>query len=136
MENINISEANRWQNLIDKDQFNKYYEKWGYGYKITKVKRTDYGYIVHLFSNYITLVTAKIYVYPNNFAKVVRYVRTNYRAPYQNTSYYTDKGEIIHNENNTRKELAYFKQLIKTINHGQSRISQVLCRHYVPNIHS
>lgn len=80
--------------------------------KFVKSKKTNYGFIVNLFTNYITLYTKKIYLYKNGFVKIVTIVDQNYRAKYQYTTYYNKIGnEIIVSDNSTRKELSIFKQL-------------------------
>ena len=80
--------------------------------RMTSKKKTSYGYIVKLFTNYVSIYTKKIYVYPDGKAKCVTIVDQNYHPKYQHTTYFTKEGnEIISDTNSTREELNYWKQL-------------------------
>lgn len=66
--------------------------------KVTKVKETNYGYIVHLFTNYICLYYKYITEGKNNTAKIVTKVDRNYQAKYQFTKYEQNGKEIAAKE--------------------------------------
>ena len=74
------------------------------GYKTTKIVPKKYGYILHRFSNYISLQNVKIVYNENGFSKATIKVNTNYKAPYQYTIYFDNEGNEIKAENNTTKE--------------------------------
>lgn len=78
------------------------------GTRVTKVKKTDYGYKVQMFNNYITLYYLTIYVYPNKSAKIRWRIEKNYNPVERLTSYHNTEGNEI-----TKME---FKQLNLSIN--------------------
>ena len=77
--------------LLDKENFNKTANN----LKVTKVKETKYGFIVHLFSNYICLYYKYITVGKNGTSKIVTKVDRNYQAKYQTTVYQDCEGKEI-----------------------------------------
>ncbi len=80
--------------------------------KVTSVKETKYGFIVKLFTNFVSLYTKKFYVYPNGKVKCVTIVEQNYHPKYQHTTYFDTNGqEIISDTNSTREEMLYWKNL-------------------------
>lgn len=91
---------NTYTQFLDKDTFNST----ATNLKVTKVKPTNYGFIVHLFSNYVCLYYKYITVGKNGTAKIVTKVDRNYQAKYQVTTY-EQNGKTI-----TARE---FKQLNK-----------------------
>ena len=56
--------------------------------KVTNVKKTDYGYRVRMFNNYITLFYLKIIVNKNGSAKIHWEVKKNYFPVERYTTYY------------------------------------------------
>lgn len=90
-----------YKQFLDKETFNKDTEN----LKVTKVKKTNYGFIVHLFSNYICLYYKYITLGKNGTVKIVTKVDRNYYPKYQITTYENEAGEQI-----TVKE---FKELNK-----------------------
>lgn len=88
-----------YKQFLDKDAFNATTQS----LKVTKVKKTDYGFIIHLFTNYICLYYKYVTLSSDGSAKIVTKVNKNYHAPYQFTSYEDSEGNEI-----TRKQ---FKQL-------------------------
>lgn len=90
-----------YKQFLDKEAFNKDSEN----LKVTKVKETNYGFIVHLFSNYICLYYRYITLGKNGTVKIITKVNRNYQSPYQITTYENEAGEQI-----TVKE---FKELNK-----------------------
>ena len=88
---IELNKGQNYKYWLDKNNFNG-------RLKFVSAKETNYGYIVKLMTNYITLYTKKIYVNSDNSAKIVTLVDQNYRAKYQTTCYYDLQGfEIIAN---------------------------------------
>ena len=73
------------------------------GYKTTKIKPTNYGFLIHRFSNYISLQYIRVEYSDNGFSKATVKVNTNYQAPYQYTLYFDNKGKEIKTENNSTK---------------------------------
>jgi len=63
--------------------------------KVTKVKKTNYGYIIHLFTNFICIYKKYVYVQKNGTAKIKTIVEKNYHAKYQNTTYENKEGQEI-----------------------------------------
>jgi hypothetical protein len=63
--------------------------------KVTKVKKTNKGFIIHLFTNYICLYYKYITIGKNGSAKVVTKVDKNYHAKYQFTIYENSEGKEI-----------------------------------------
>lgn len=90
-----------YKQFLDKEAFNKD----TYNLRVTKVKETNYGFIVHLFSNYICLYYKYIMLGKNGTVKIITKVNRNYQSPYQITTYENEAGEQI-----TVKE---FKELNK-----------------------
>jgi len=74
---------NTYIKFLDKDTFNSS----STNLKVTKVKKTNYGFIVHLFTNYVCLYYKYITVGKNGTAKIVTKVDRNYQAKYQITTY-------------------------------------------------
>jgi|GEM_PF-5580901 hypothetical protein len=74
------------------------------GYKTTKVIQKKYGYILHRFSNYVSLQNVKIVYNENGFSKATVKVNKNYAAPYQYTIYFDNEGNEIKVNNNTNLE--------------------------------
>ena len=91
---------NTYIQFLDKETFNSTTTN----LKVTKVKKTNYGFIVHLFTNYICLTYKYITEGKNGTAKIVTKVDRNYQAKYQITTYEQNGKEI------TLKE---YKQLNK-----------------------
>ena len=60
--------------------------------KVTSVKKTNKGYNIHLFTNYICLYYKYITLGKNGTAKVVTKVDRNYHAKYQFTIYENKEG--------------------------------------------
>ena len=82
---------NGYKIFLNKEEFNKK----NFNLKVTKVKKTSYGFIIHLFKNYITLYYKYVTIYPDGSAKILTKVNKNYCAPYQVTTYEDKKGEKI-----------------------------------------
>lgn len=80
-----------YKQFLDKEAFNSDTTN----LKVTKVKETNYGFIVHLFSNYVCLYYKYITVGKNGTAKIVTKVDKNYHAKYQYTMYENEQGEEI-----------------------------------------
>ncbi len=94
----NIRLGSHYQNLIDRANNSK--------------TVTDYGYRLTHITSYVCIYKTRLEIYPNGSAKAVTRVEKNYHAPYQTTVYFDKDGrEIIDNNNNTCKELAYFKSI-------------------------
>lgn len=66
-------------------------ENTGTGYHTTKIKKTKYGYIIHRFSNYISLQYIRFEVLTSGFCKAIVRVDTNYQQKYQYTVYLNDE---------------------------------------------
>lgn len=81
---------NSYTQFLDKETFNSTTTN----LKVTKVKKTNYGFIVHLFSNYVCLYYKYITVGKNGSAKIVTKVDKNYHVKYQYTSYEQNGKEI------------------------------------------
>ena len=82
---------NTYIKFLDKETFNNTSNH----LKVTKVKQTEYGYIVHLFTNYVCLYYKYITVGKNGSAKIVTKVDRNYQAKYQTTTYENAEGKEI-----------------------------------------
>lgn len=82
---------NTYTKFLDKETFNST----ATNLKVTKVKQTNYGFIVHLFSNYVCLYYKYITVGKNGTAKIVTKVDRNYQAKYQFTTYENAEGKEI-----------------------------------------
>jgi len=82
---------NSFRQFLDKETFNNS----STNLKVTKVKQTDKGYIIHLFTNYICLYYKYITVNKNGSAKILTKVNRNYQAPYQFTIYEDKDGKEI-----------------------------------------
>ena len=79
-----------------------------------KREKTDYGYRITQGTNFISIYKIKLIIFKNGCAKSVTKVEKNYRSIYQFTTYFDKLGkEIIDDDNNTRTELKYFKELNK-----------------------
>lgn len=83
-----------YKQFLNKDEFNKTTSN----LKVTMVKKTEKGYTIHLFTNYITLYYKYVTVFENGTAKIVTKVKRNYQAPYQYTVYEDAKGNEISNK--------------------------------------
>jgi hypothetical protein len=77
--------------FLDKETFNNN----STNLKVTKVKQTDKGYTIHLFTNYICLYYKYVTVNKNGSAKILTKVNRNYQAPYQFTIYEDKDGKEI-----------------------------------------
>ena len=80
-----------YKQFLDKEGFNKNTQR----LKVTKIKETSKGFIIHLFTNYVSLIYKYVTTYKNGTAKVITKVNTNYRPKYQYTSYENSEGEEI-----------------------------------------
>lgn len=79
---------------------------------ITKVKKTKYGYLVHMMDNYITLYYIKLIVNDDGSAKAHVRMEKNYCPTQRFTYYFAPDGREIKNvHNSTRKELAVYNAL-------------------------
>jgi hypothetical protein len=85
------------------------------GYKTTKVIAKKDGYILHRFSNYVSLQNVKIVYNPNGFSKATIKVNTNYQTPYQYTIYFDNEGNEIKAENNSTKERKIWLEMQKNL---------------------
>ena len=77
-------------------------------------KKTKYGWKIVQGTNYISIITTKLYIYEDGFAKSVTVVDKNYHAKYSFTCYYDNNGKEIvieHVLNQTRAELTLWKKL-------------------------
>jgi hypothetical protein len=83
------------------------------GYKTTKVIPKKYGYILHRFSNYVSLQNVKIVYNNNGFSKATIKVNTNFQRKYQYTLYFDNNGNVIDINNNTTKERKKWLELQK-----------------------
>ena len=82
--------------------------------KITKCKKTDYGYRVNLFNNFITLYSIKLIVNDDGSAKAHVKMDRNYRPTERFTHYFAPDGREIKDKlNRTRKELSVYNKLRK-----------------------
>ena len=80
--------------------------------KVTKVKPTKYGYVVHMFNNYITLYYIKLIINEDGSAKAHVRMEKNYQPTQRWTLYFAPDGrEIKASDNSARKELAEYKRL-------------------------
>jgi hypothetical protein len=82
---------NSFRQFLDKETFNSNAQN----LKVTKVKKTDKGYIVHLFTNYVCLYYKYITVNKNGSAKIVTKVNCNYQSKYQVTTYENSEGKDL-----------------------------------------
>lgn len=80
-----------FKQFLNKDLFNATTQN----LKVTKVKKTDKGFNIHLFTNYICLYYKYITLGKNGTAKVVTKVDRNYSKKYQFTIYENKEGETI-----------------------------------------
>ena len=94
-----------YKTFLDKDKFNKFSDFKPNNLRVTKVKKTNYGFIIHLFTNYICLYYKYVYLAKNGSAKIVTKVDKNYHAKYQVTTYENKQGLQI--------TLSEFKKLNK-----------------------
>lgn len=83
------------------------------GYRTTKIIPKPYGFIIHRFSNYISLQNIKVVYNENGFAKATIKARTNYQSPYQYTLYFDNEGTLIDSGYDTRSEREYWLKLQK-----------------------
>lgn len=71
------------------------FEGYHSGFITTKIKKTNYGYHITRFSNYVTILSIKFEVLQNGCAKATIKVDKNYHAPYQYTMYFdSDLNEV------------------------------------------
>jgi hypothetical protein len=63
--------------------------------KVTKVKKTNYGFIIHLMTNHVCLYYKYVTLGENGSAKILTKVNKNYHSPYQNTTYENKEGTEI-----------------------------------------
>jgi hypothetical protein len=75
-----------YKNYLTVDSFDKP------GTRITKVKKTESGYNVQMFNNYITLYYLKIFVNSNGSAKITWKIDKNYNPIQRFTTYYNYEG--------------------------------------------
>ena len=80
-----------YKTFLNKDEFNKY----SHNLRVTKVKKTEYGFIIHLMTNYVSLYYKYVTIGKNGTAKIITKVNQNYHAPYQNTTYENKNGKKI-----------------------------------------
>lgn len=79
------------------------------GYRTTKIIPKKYGFIVHRFSDYVSLQFIKIVYNDNGFSKATVKVRTNYRTPYQYTLYFDNMGDEIHADTTMEERKLWLK---------------------------
>lgn len=77
-----------YKTFLNKDEFNKN----SHNLRITKVKETNYGFIIHLFTNYICLYYKYVTLGKNGTAKIKTIIDKNYHAKYQHTTYENKNG--------------------------------------------
>ena len=77
-----------YKQFLNMESFNSKHER----LRITKVKKTKKGFIIHLMTDYISLIYKYVTLFDNGTAKVVTKVRRNYQAPYQYTVYENAEG--------------------------------------------
>lgn len=80
-----------YKQFLDKEAFNSDTTN----LKVTKVKETNNGFIIHLFTNYVCLYYKYITIGKNGTAKILTKVDRNYHAKYQFTMYENEQGEEI-----------------------------------------
>lgn len=73
------------------------------GYKTTKVIPKKDGYILHRFSNYVSLQNVKIVYNEKGFSKATVKVSPNYQPTYQYTLYFDNEGNNIKADTNTQE---------------------------------
>jgi hypothetical protein len=83
------------------------------GYKTTKIIPKKDGYILHRFSNYVSLQNVKIVYNDKGFAKATVKVSPNYQPTYQYTLYFDNEGNEISVDNDTAKERKKWLELQK-----------------------
>jgi len=82
-----------WKNYLKVDPFTKE------GTRVTKVVPKKYGYLIHMFNNYITLYYLKVVVNNNGTAKISWKIDKNYHTLERFTTYHNSEGnEISKNE--------------------------------------
>ena len=82
------------------------------GYITTAIKKTNYGFKINRFSNYVSLLSIKFEVLTNGFAKATVKVDTNYRPKYQYTLYFDKEYNEI-KEKTTKLERKKWLELQK-----------------------
>jgi hypothetical protein len=82
---------NDYKRFLDKDKFNST----TLHLKVTKVKKTNKGYIIHLFTNYVCLYYKYITIGKNGTSKILTKVDRNYHPKYQITTYENNEGKEI-----------------------------------------
>jgi len=80
-----------YKQFLNKDTFNAD----GGNLRVTSVKKTNKGYNIHLFTNYICLYYLYVTLGKNGSAKIVTKVDKNYHAKYQFTGYEDNLGNEI-----------------------------------------
>lgn len=75
------------------------------GTRVTKVVKTNYGYRIQMFNNYITLYYIKLVVNSNGSAKASYLVQKNYHVDQRYTLYFGVDGNEV-----TRKEYQYINK--------------------------
>jgi len=80
-----------YKQFLNKDKFNARTQN----LKVTKVKKTDKGFNIHLFTNYICLYYKYVTIGKKGTAKVLTKVARNYSAKYQFTIYENKEGKTI-----------------------------------------
>jgi hypothetical protein len=80
-----------YKQFLDKDKFNAKTER----LKVAKVKQTNYGFIIHLFTNYVCLYYKYVTLGKYGSSKIVTKVDRNYTPKYQFTIYENNLGEEI-----------------------------------------
>ena len=76
---------------------------------ITAWKAREYVYVFKWYTHYVTIYTAKIEIYEDNFIKVKLKTQRNYFPAYTNTYYFDAKGMEI-KAGTTRMECNIWKQ--------------------------
>ena len=66
-------------------------EDTGSGYRTTKIKKTKYGFVIHRFSNYISLQYIRLEILETGFCRANIKVDTNYQRKYKYTVYFDNK---------------------------------------------
>lgn len=82
---------NGYKQFLDKEKFNST----AINLKVTKVKETNKGYNIHLFTNYVCLYYKYVTLCNNGTAKIVTKVDRNYQTKYQVTTYENEAGKEI-----------------------------------------
>ena len=107
------------KNIIGHEYLNNIPPAWrrtedtGSGYRTTKIKKTKYGYIIHRFSNYVSLQYIRFEVLKTGFGKATIKVDTNYQQKRQYTIYF-DKNMAEIKAETTAKERKIWLELQKS----------------------